>query len=311
VGKLGPIRNASTAVCQPTCTLSDSAVASLNIPFFDLTLHLGAANVLETARDAGIDTMWDGNGKREDLTNAKINPDMVPEHFGNELGIGQYAISVEDHANGMATMAAGGKRANAHFVKLVNQDGRPVYSEKLGIVKDLGLTPQQVGDLDATLVKVTAGHFSDSWQTAAKTGTWEWRSADPDKNAHVWTVGFTKVMATAVWVGTKSGNALRTKGGSYAVYGNNYAGPIFKQYMEDATKALFPHPDPSMLHFDAAGDTGNVNPPGSVPSPTPTATPTPPPTPGPTDTPTPTPPPTSTPPVQPPGHGKSSTPPIP
>ncbi len=28
------------------------------------------------------------------------------------------------------------------------QDGKPVYSEKLGIVKDLGLTPGQIGDLD-------------------------------------------------------------------------------------------------------------------------------------------------------------------
>ena len=38
------------------------------------------------------------------------------------LGIGQYPITVMDHANGMATMAAGGLRAKAHFVQKV-KDG--------------------------------------------------------------------------------------------------------------------------------------------------------------------------------------------
>jgi len=288
-----PIRNASTAKCQPTCTLSDAAVASLNIPFFDLTIHLGAANVLETARDAGVDFMWDGDGKRQDLSAApSMSPDMVPHHFGNELGIGQYPITVVDHANGMATMAYGGKRSDVHFVMTVKQDGNTVYSEKLGVTKDLHLTPEQVADLDATLVKVSAGHFSDTWQTAAKTGTWEWRAADPDKNSHVWTTGYTKAMATAVWVGTKSGKALHSRQAGYAVYGNNFAGPIFQQYMRDATQALFPHPDASMLHFDGAANTGNLMPNGAVASPTPsfvppTQNPTPPnPDPTPTNSPT-------------------------
>src|SRR4029453_7632619 len=54
----GPGRTASTAPCQPDCTLVDATVASLNVPFFDLTDHLGAGNVIEMASRAGIDWMW-------------------------------------------------------------------------------------------------------------------------------------------------------------------------------------------------------------------------------------------------------------
>ena len=54
----GPVRNASTAACQPGCTLLDATVASLNVPFFDLTEKLGAATCIEMAAKAGIDSMW-------------------------------------------------------------------------------------------------------------------------------------------------------------------------------------------------------------------------------------------------------------
>ncbi len=283
-GKLGPVRNASTAKCQPTCTLSDAAVASLNIPFFDLTLHLGAANVLQMARDAGIDYMWapiNGQSVRQDLRNADIPATEVPNHFGNELGIGQYPITVLDHANGMATVAAGGKRAEAHFVEKVFKNDQPVYSETLA-TKDLGLTPGQIGDLDATLRKVSTSTtlsgwtLPDTWNVASKTGTWEWNEANPDFNAHVWVTGFTTKLAAAVWLGTKSGKYLNPSHGADAanVFGNNFVGPIWQQFMTNATKAMFPNPDPSWLHFGTPGNTGNLMPVGALASPTPTPKPT-------------------------------------
>src|SRR5262249_1144190 len=43
----GPVRNSSSAACQPDCTLVEATVASLNVPFFDLTEHLGPANVID------------------------------------------------------------------------------------------------------------------------------------------------------------------------------------------------------------------------------------------------------------------------
>jgi membrane peptidoglycan carboxypeptidase len=313
-GKLGPIHNAGPTTCTPICTLSQAAVNSLNVPMFDLTLNIGAANVLETARDAGIDDMWDANGKRIDLRNANItgSRDIVPGEFSPELGIGQFAVTVVDHANGMATMAASGKRAEAHFVKAVSQHGQQVYGEKLGITKDLGLTPQQIGDLDDTLRKVStsipkAGWvLPNTWNVASKTGTWEWKPTDADKNAHVWVTGYTKAIATAVWLGTTTGTYLKPKTGSASnVFGNNYVGPIWQQFMTNATAAMFPHPAASLLHFEPLANVGNLDPVGSVPSPTPAPPPPPPP---PTDNPTPTP--ISTPPPLSPTVPSSGGPPL-
>jgi hypothetical protein len=265
-GADNPIRNADQAPCMPNCTMSQAAIASLSVPFFDITANLGAANVLATARDAGIDDMWDGNYVRRDLRTADTAT-MVPNHFGIDLGIGQYPVTVLDQANAMATMAAKGKRAQAHFVKEVIQKGLPVYSEAL-VTTDLGVTPGQFADLDATLVQVTAGHFSDTWQCASKTGEWGIPVGNYVPVRDVWTVGYTNTLATAVWLGTKSGRALDSRQyGLSSIYGNNFVGPIFRAYMADMMKALFPNPTPTQLHFDPATNTGTLNPVGSTTSP--------------------------------------------
>jgi membrane peptidoglycan carboxypeptidase len=270
-GELGPIRNASTARCQPTCTLTQAAVASLNVPFFDLTLNLGPANVLELARDAGLDYMWEPGG-RQKLADADIPATMVPFKFGAELGIGQYGVTVIDHANGVATFAAGGNRANAHFVKAVTKDGKPVYGETIE-QRNIGLNEAQIRDLTHTLRQVNDSQFGTGWDSAGKTGTWEWRPTEVNKNAHAWMVGYTGAIAAAVWVGTKDGKALRHTRDGYSVYGGSHAGPIWRQFMKDAHTAM--KLDRSKHRFGPPAGTGDTQPPGAVPSPTPTPEPTP------------------------------------
>src|SRR5262249_11392152 len=110
----GPIRNAGSARCQPNCTLWEATVASLNVTFFDLTEHIGAANVIDMAIKAGVDSMWTNETGwpapvRIDLR-GRSGTDVVG-HFSTEVGIGQYGITVLDHAGGMATFAAAGRRA--------------------------------------------------------------------------------------------------------------------------------------------------------------------------------------------------------
>ena len=60
------MRNSSTAACQPDCTLWQATVASLNVTFFDLTEHLGPANVIDMASKAGIDVDVDRSAGRPD-----------------------------------------------------------------------------------------------------------------------------------------------------------------------------------------------------------------------------------------------------
>jgi membrane peptidoglycan carboxypeptidase len=235
----GPVRNSSTAACQPSCSLVDATVASLNVPFFELTEKLGVGNVIEMAAKAGIDNMWANvAGQPQPVRTplaGKPGAELAPM-FSTELGIGQYGVTVLDHTNGLATLAANGKRAQSHFVRSVEKDGQQVYGENLDQT-DIGLTQDQIDQLDATLNKVTAGDFSKDWDAAGKTGTWQ-AGKSLTQNADTWMVGYTRAIAASVWVGTTDGTGLITKAGRSDVYGYNYPGPIWQQFMANVTKAM-------------------------------------------------------------------------
>jgi membrane peptidoglycan carboxypeptidase len=235
----GPVRNASTAACQPKCTLWEATVASLNVTFFDLTERLGVANVIDMARRAGINHMWTDRRER----NSQVRVDLrdktssaLEADFTTEVGIGQYGVTVLDHANGMATFAARGKRAQAHFVREVTKRGERVYAERL-TQSDIGLTEAQIEELDWTLKQVESARLPNGWESAGKTGTWQ-AASSTTRNAHTWMVGYTGGLAAAVWLGTRDGRALRTHNGRYDVYGASHAAPIWRQFMVDAKTAL-------------------------------------------------------------------------
>jgi membrane peptidoglycan carboxypeptidase len=242
----GPVRNSSTDPCEPNCTLVQATIASLNVPFFDLTEQLGAGNVIDMAQRAGIDSMWtDRVGKgvpvRVDLR-AKTGQELVTgsssakSMFTTEVGIGQYGVTVLDHANGMATFAAGGERAQAHFVRAVYQHSTLVYAEQL-VQSNIGITADQVNELTGVLTQVPSAKLANGWEAAGKTGTWE--AANPSTaNADTWMVGYTRSLAAAVWLGTKDGRALTTTAGSQAVFGSTAAAPIWRQFMTDAIAAM-------------------------------------------------------------------------
>ncbi|GAA1810450.1 penicillin-binding protein [Planosporangium flavigriseum] len=235
----GPIRNASSSACQPDCTLWQATVDSLNVPFFDLTEHLGAGKVLDMAARAGVDSMWaapngGANPVRVDLRDRSGKD--VTSNFSTELGIGQYPITVLDHANGMATFAAGGMRAQAHFVTSVTRRGQQVYAAKPNQT-DIGLNQEQINQLNWTLRKVEAAGLDNDWDSAGKTGTWQ-AGTSTTENAHVWMVGYTRALAAAVWLGTTDGKPLVTKTGSTEVYGASHAAPIWRQFMVAATEAM-------------------------------------------------------------------------
>ena len=89
------------------------------------------AKVLEMARDAGIDYMWTDDRERQDLRSVADMADVVARRSSTSiLGIGQYPVTVMDHANGVATFAAGGLRAKAHFVKEVTKNGETAVTAR-------------------------------------------------------------------------------------------------------------------------------------------------------------------------------------
>ncbi|MET8838267.1 transglycosylase domain-containing protein [Micromonospora sp. NPDC004540] len=281
----GPIRNAEHAPCQPNCALWEATVASLNVTYFELTEKLGTAKVIDMAKRAGVESMWEtvkGNPQPQRVDLRDKPAEEVAGRFSTEVGIGQYGISVQDHANGMATFAAGGKRAEAHFVRSVTKGDEKVWSEQLKQT-DLGLDQEAINQLDWTLRRVKAAKLDNGWDSAGKTGTWQ-AGQSTTQNVHTWMVGWTGALASAVWLGTTDGKPLKTTGGSYEVYGSTGPGPIWRQFMEQATAAL--KLDPEEYRFqdpafpdDAPETTAPPTTPPVTSSPTPSARPTPSPTP--------------------------------
>jgi Membrane carboxypeptidase (penicillin-binding protein) len=221
----GPVRNAAAAGCQPTCTLWEATVASLNVPFFELTERLGPARVIDMARRAGIAALWTDDGQRVDLV-----PGADVSMFTTEVGIGQFGVTVLDHAGGVATLAAGGQRAGLHFVRKVTRDGVRVYAEQLTRT-DIGLTTEQVDELTWVLSQVPSAQLDNGWDSAGKTGTWQ--AGTTTHNAHAWMVGYTGALAAAVWLGTTDGSPLVTRDGA-DVYGSTHPAAIWRQFMTEA-----------------------------------------------------------------------------
>jgi membrane peptidoglycan carboxypeptidase len=51
-------------------------------------------------------------------------------------------------------------------------------------------------------------------------------------------VGYTGALAAAVWLGTTDGAPLTARGGGGEIFGASHAGPIWRQFMVDATAAM-------------------------------------------------------------------------
>jgi membrane peptidoglycan carboxypeptidase len=307
-----PIRNAS--YCAPdydpatkkgktgACTLLQATIDSLNVPFYDLTVSLTPAKVLEMAKDAGINYMWNDDLERQDLRSSTNMNDFTPEKFDFILGIGQYPITVMDHANGVATFAGGGLRANAHFVKEVRKGEDVVFGETLpNPNQPRVLNQQQINDLTYAMSQVAPNLNIAGFQAATKTGTWQYRDSLA-QNAHAWNVGFTTKLAAAVWVGNKGEQQPLLTGGGSPVYGSGYPRAIWQKFMTAATTAMAVSKDKTK--FNQPNFIGNDMPPGAIPSPTPSNSPTPDPT-----TPPPTTPPTIPPTTPPKTTGPPSSPP--
>jgi len=106
----------------------------------------------------------------------------------------------------MATFAADGVRANAHFVvkvidRLLPKDKQVIYNEKVptGAEKPI-LNSAQMDDLTWALSQNRPAKLSGGPASAGMPGSWEFgRSSSAVGNA--WMVGYTRKLAMAVWIG--------------------------------------------------------------------------------------------------------------
>jgi membrane peptidoglycan carboxypeptidase len=238
-GRDAPVRNVSTCpqaygVRNGPCTLLGSMIAGLHVPFYALTETLGPANVLEMAKAAGIADMWDDERRRVSLVDSPSMAALSPSRFGPEVGFGQYAVTVLDQANAMATFAAGGVPADAHFVRSVVRGGEVYYTERVpGQDAPRILNGEQAADLTFALSRTVAGRLP-GLDSASRTGTW----IDGTAPTHAWMLGYTTSLATAVWVGSAGRERpLRDTSGKL-VSGAGLPAAIYRTFMTDAHAAL-------------------------------------------------------------------------
>jgi membrane peptidoglycan carboxypeptidase len=278
----GPIHN-SGASCPAGCTLVTALQQSMNTVYYAVGVRVGPAAVVDMAHAMGVNHIWDNDKKRYDLDPANRNAgaEVAPAHISTEVAIGQFGITVQDHANGVATIAAGGIYRPAHFVRKVTGPNDLNYVSKVTArpLADQGFfTTQQSADLRWAMEQVMTPGVStnydalrpNGWETGGKSGTWELPKSSHNGNA--WFVGFTPKLATAVWVGNKANEeAIYTKDGR-ELAGANLPGHLFKAAMTAGLKAVkqtknekIPKPG-SFTGDDGAGETGSPAPTNTAPT---------------------------------------------
>lgn len=235
-----PVRDLGGAACQPRCSLADAATASLNVPYFALGEKLGAPRVIEMARDAGIDAMWvpGSDSTQRERVELRQQPGAAvsPTPFGPEVTLGDYPVTVLDQANAMATLAAGGRRAQAHFVQRVSKEYATVVAEPRRDPVAV-LSGAAVNDLSWALAQNPSGRLPDGLASATKTGVGLLRTSQVE-TAHAWIVGYTPGLAMAVWIGNEETEfPLRDSEGA-RVTGNGLPAEIYRAVMPAAHRDL-------------------------------------------------------------------------
>ncbi|MEU7870563.1 transglycosylase domain-containing protein [Dactylosporangium sp. NPDC049140] len=256
------------------CTLEEITVQSLNVPFYAITLKLTPARVIDTARAAGIRDMWatvqgQNQPQRMDLTKLK-GADVAPKYFQEEVGFGQYPITVLDHAGGLATIAARGTAFKTHFLKEVWTGATKTYGEILKGTRIPGFTEQMADDMAKVLTGVPVHYgLKSPYTLAGKTGTWQ--LGNTTSNAHAWMGGFAPYdpgkkatgLAAAVWVGNaKDEQPIKDSKGNNII-GGKLPGPIWNDFMSAALAKM----NMPKLKFPKAPMTGDKEGDGISPTP--------------------------------------------
>ncbi|MFD0558148.1 membrane peptidoglycan carboxypeptidase [Stackebrandtia endophytica] len=231
-------------------SLTDTMVQSLNTPIFAMTEMFGANQVMLTAYAMGITRVavhGDTYNLNDPDTMALLQDDDYPRQVvDNEIGFGQYPVSVFDMAVANATLANYGVYNEPHFIKeIVDAEGNVVYSAEgnierreavpEGVARDAVWVSSQIHPNDGN------GTTPSNVRTAGKTGTWE-RTCEENnpgcgQNSHLWYTGFSQNVSAAVWVGHKSSENgdVRDQWGS-PDYGAGMSGSVWQAYMNEVTQ---------------------------------------------------------------------------
>lgn len=256
--RIKPVNNSEGNNSCKRCTLDKATVLSLNTAYYALTSKVGASNVAKLAARAGI-THLDGKPTGE-----------IADQVNNNIGIGQYGVSVIDHAAGFATFANGGVYAKPRFVDKVSQGDSSLYQAENETKR--AFSADAAADADTVLQHVVqhGQQLVGDRPAAAKTGTHQY--LETGHNSHAWMGGFTPQLAAAVWVGNAGADGPIIDKRGRDIYGAGVPGSIWKSFMNAALAGVRKEEFPAAKHIGDAslGDA----PPEPAPAPTPAPEPT-------------------------------------
>ncbi|MFM2047213.1 MAG: hypothetical protein RL383_1290, partial [Actinomycetota bacterium] len=173
---------------------------------------------------------------------AYLRPELFAIQPYASFSTGANELSALDMAAGGQTIANGGVHAEPYFIEGIKDGfGNVLYTHApvtyMAMRKESA--DKAVAILKQTLIKGTARRtpLEGDRPAAGKTGT-------QDENTNAWFVGFTRQLATAVWVGDPKGYTPMVRIPEFVgvprVQGATYPARIWKQYMDDAHKDVEP-----------------------------------------------------------------------
>ncbi|HEX6595383.1 MAG TPA: transglycosylase domain-containing protein, partial [Acidimicrobiales bacterium] len=209
-------------------TLTEATVNSVNCAYARLVKLLGPQKVADVAKRMGV---------AENLEPAVLS-----------LTLGSKDVTPLSMASAYATLAADGERRAPYVVERVeDRDGKVIIEAKHEAERAISV--QHARTINQILSQVVnrgtgTAAFIPGWTggVAGKTGS-------TDNNLNAWFVGYTRNLATAVWMGTPgSPQRPMTNVGGITVYGGTYPAMIWGSYMRAVEAAKppvrFPAPDP-------------------------------------------------------------------
>ena len=140
-------------------------------------------------------------------------------------------------ASAYATLAADGEHHSPYVVDRVeDRDGKVIFrNQPKG---ERAISPQVARQVNEVLTQVvqrgtgTAARVS-GWDVGGKTGS-------TDNNTNAWFVGYTRTLATAVWMGAPEGDISMRNVNGVTVYGGTYPAQIWGSFTRKALAGTEP-----------------------------------------------------------------------
>jgi penicillin-binding protein 1A len=199
-----------------TLTLTEATVNSVNCAYARLVKIVGPDKVVDVAHRMGI-------------TN-KLEPFL-------SITLGAQDVTPLQMASAYATLAADGEYHSPYVVDRVeDRDGKVVFrNQPKG---ERAISEQNARQVNQVLTQVvqrgtgTAARVS-GWDVGGKTGS-------TDNNTNAWFVGYTRTMASAVWMGAPAENISMRNVNGVTVYGGTYPAQIWGSFTRKALAGTEP-----------------------------------------------------------------------